>query len=37
VLWILIGLVVGNDDYSLVGCLVGVCLLFWWGVRGSSR
>ena len=40
-LWIfemcLIDWVVGNDDYSLVGCLVEVCLLFWWGVRGSSR
>jgi hypothetical protein len=32
----LIEWVVGNDDYSLVGCLVGFgcCLV---GVRGSSR
>ena len=40
-LWIfemcLIDWVVGNDDYSLVGCLVGVVCCFGGGVRGSSR
>ena len=27
---------VGNDDYSLVGCLVGVCCLFGGGARQFS-